>query len=215
MQDDDKWNEILSPLGDNQADNWGLEQVPLQFYVAHRPQYRPEILIPKLEIDGIPVNRITLKPLPGQQGSYVDLGFFSTDRTIELAWEIQTQVANSVSALIGVIHGSIQKRTVMAQVVLESFSKYPGVSSVPVKYPLALTEYGVYIENSWVFNQCENNASSVMLRNQSPFRYRVHILKQGDNDQRFAKALEPSKSHWLGCFGDGFSYSIERVERLP
>lgn len=210
---------VDSPDGDTFAEMHEeplANRVWLQFFVAHRPQRRPEFRFVKIKIDGVDLDRISPEAIPGQQGQFIDLGYFATDRIINLEWEIHVDYASEVPAMIGVFHGSMQKRSVLAQVVMEPFSKFSGESELPSKGPAVFdVDSGVYIENTYVHNQCEALVQSVMLRNNSVSRYRVHVLKQGDHDEHIPKALKPGESHWLGCTNDGFSYSIERLEKLP
>jgi hypothetical protein len=104
------------------------------FYIAHQPHGAIPVEFQSLTVDGISMGHVRPAPLPASQGWEVPLGNFEQGRSIELEWLFVTgDLGSPVPAKLGVYFASLLNRTVLAEVVLDTFTRYPGKATVKIK----------------------------------------------------------------------------------
>lgn len=188
----------------------------LVFFIGQRPGPMPEVRLLTLQLDGMDVWPTQIQEIPGRQGAQASMGYWPAGRTLDFKWSFKTGDVRAGSCIIGVYRNSLRQRTVLLEELFEPYRSYSGEARIDTTMPRTSgSDPGVYIERTRIYNQCEAGRESVMLRNRSVKRYRVHVLKQGDRDETIPKALNPGESFWLGCTNDGYSYTISKLEALP
>ena len=105
----------------------------------------------------------------------------------------------------------LYKNSLKVCVVAVLFSSNPLVAMAKENNSL---DPGVFIEHTGVHNQCRDAVASIMLNNQSVFKYRIIVLKRKEYDEKLIKVLEPQNWVWIGCADDGYTYSISELIKL-
>lgn len=85
-------------------------------------------------VNGRRINLPPPSPMPGNQGIFIPMGFYSSGGTITIGWEFETRyVRDTTKVLVGIFRNqSIQDRTVLEQLNVEMFKRYSGLSSIKI-----------------------------------------------------------------------------------
>ena len=74
----------------------------------------------------------------------------------------------------------------------------------------------IRITTDTVHGQCQTMMPSVFVSSSYPYKFRVAVLKQKEQDEIIYYVLDNKTSRkWIGCANDGYSYSIKSAEMLP
>lgn len=111
-----------------------LDVTSISFFVAKRPGGDLEIDWFQFSIDGVAVKHGPVSNLPGDQGIWVSLGFFSEGRTFDLRWGFRTGFSvPSGPVLLGHFPGRrLRDATRLKQLQLEMLETYSGSTSLTV-----------------------------------------------------------------------------------
>ncbi|KAF0810924.1 hypothetical protein A167_00411 [Alcanivorax sp. S71-1-4] len=115
-----------------QAGELGLTHLSL--FLGKRPAASVEMAFMKVVINGVSVNLPPPSPIPGDQGTFVPVGFYPSGETITIGWEFETRYVHApATVLVGVFRNqSLQNRTLLATLNVEMFERYADVSNVKV-----------------------------------------------------------------------------------
>lgn len=102
------------------------------FVVAKRPNESLDVEFERFDVDGTPVPVGRPGPVPGDQGSWIDVGAYPTGKAIEIRWQVHTGIRVPDREVIfgHCPNGKLTKFVRLERRKVEPFETYTGVFSV-------------------------------------------------------------------------------------